>query len=333
MDKKNYFDNLTVSSSPHLVTSLDTQKTMMMVMIAICPAFIMSVVMFGVRALILTIVCVACSAFFEWAYNKLMHKTQTVQDLSACVTGLILAMNLPSSFPFWMAIIGCFTAVIITKAIFGGLGKNIANPAIVGRIVLLLSFTTEMTTWPVTNFQNIDGTTGATALGVLGEIAKGNTEMALPSNMDLFLGNCGGSMGEVSAIAILIGGLFLIWKKIISPIIPCAFIGTVFVFALIYYAATGSDLGALNMAIFHVCAGGVMFGAFFCATDYVTSPIMDKGKLIFGIGCGAVTMIIRLWCSYPEGVSFAILFMNMMTPLIDNYTIDKFYGGAKKNEK
>ena len=139
-------------------------------------------------------------------------------------------------------------------------------------------------------------------------------------------------MGEVSAIAILIGGLFLIWKKIISPIIPCAFIATVFVFALIYYGVTGGmgDANAIQMAIFHVCAGGVMFGAFFCATDYVTSPIMDKGKLIFGIGCGAVTMIIRLWCSFPEGVSFAILFMNMLTPLIDNYTIDKFYGGAKK---
>ena len=332
MDKK-YFDNLTVSSSPHLVTPLDTQKTMLMVLIAMVPAFVMSIVVFGVRPIILTAVCAVSAAFFEWAFNALLKRPQTVSDLSACVTGVILAMNLPSNFPYWMAIIGTFTAIVIVKGLFGGLGKNIANPAIVGRIVLLLSFTTDMTTWPVTNFSNVDGTTGATALGVLGEIAKGNTEMALPSNMDLFLGNCGGSMGEVSAIAILIGGIFLIWKKIISPIIPCAFIGTVFVFALIYYGVTGGDMGALHMAIFHVCAGGVMFGAFFCATDYVTSPIMDKGKLIFGIGCGAVTMIIRLWCSYPEGVSFAILFMNMMTPLIDNYTIDKFYGGAKKNEK
>ena len=333
MDKNTFFDNLTVSSSPHLVTKLDTQKTMMMVCLAICPALIVSVVMFGIRALILTIVCVAASAFFEWAYNKLMHRPQTVSDCSACVTGLILAMNLPSSFPYWMAIIGCFVSIVIVKCMFGGLGRNIANPAIVGRIVLLLSFTTQMTTWPLTRLSGVDATTDATALNLLGEVAKGTPGITLPSNMDLFLGNCGGSMGEVSALAILIGGVFLIWRKIISPIIPAAFIGTVFVFALIYYAVIGGDYGAFHMAIFHICAGGVMFGAFFCATDYVTSPIMNKGKLVFGIGCGLVTMIIRIWCSYPEGVSFAILFMNMMTPLIDRWAINNFYGGAKKNEK
>ena len=332
MDKKTYYNNLTVSSSPHLVTALDTQKTMMMVLIALVPSLVMSVVVFGIRPIILTAVCMAASAFFEYAYNKLMKKTSTVQDLSACVTGAILAMNLPSNFPYWMAIIGCFTAIVVVKGIYGGLGRNIANPAIVGRIVLLLSFTTQMTTWPVPKQAASDAVTEPTALGILSEIAKGKPG-TLPSNMDLFLGYVGGSMGEVSAVAILIGGAFLIWKKIISPIIPVSFIASVFLFALAYYGIKGGDYNAVQMAVFHVCAGGVMFGAFFCATDYVTSPIMNKGRLIFGIGCGVITMVIRIWCNYPEGVSFAILFMNMMTPLIDKVVIKRTYGGAKKNEK
>jgi electron transport complex protein RnfD len=333
MDNK-FYNNLTVSSSPHLVTSLDTSKTMMMVLIALAPAFIMSVIVFGVRAIILTAVCVVASAFFEWAYSKLMHKPNTVGDLSACVTGAILAMNLPSNFPYWMAIIGCFVAIVIVKCLFGGLGRNIANPAIVGRIVLLLSFTTQMTTWPVPRQAQTDATTGATALGVLQEVVKGKAAVGdLPTNSELFLGFVGGSMGEVSALAILIGGCFLIWKKIISPAIPVSFIGAVFVFSLIYYGVKGGDYNALHMAIFHVCAGGVMFGAFFCATDYVTSPIMTKSRIIYGILCGVITMIIRLFASYPEGVSFAILFMNMCTPLLDDFVIKRTYGGAKKNEK
>lgn len=326
-----YYDNLTVSSSPHLVTGLDTRKTMMMVLIALIPSFLVSIYVFGFRVIILTIVCVVASVFFEWGYNKLMKKPQTIGDLSACVTGTILAFNLPSSFPYWMAIIGCFVAIVVVKMLYGGLGRNIANPAIVGRIVLLLSFTTQMTTWPVTRLAATDATTGATPLGLL-QAAKGGS-VSLPSNMEMFLGFIGGSMGEVSALAILIGGAFLIWKKIISPTIPLTFIGTVFVFAFIYYSIVGGDYSAMHMAIFHICAGGVMLGAFFCATDYVTSPIMPLGKVIFGIGCGVVTMVIRLWCSFPEGVSFAILFMNVLCPLIDNFAIKKFYGGAKKNEK
>lgn len=330
MENKMY-NNLSVSSAPHLVTGLDTRKTMAMVLIALVPSFLVSIYVFGIRVILLTLVCVAASVFFEWAYCKLMKRPQTVQDLSACVTGTILAFNLPSNFPYWMAIVGCFVAIVIVKMLYGGLGRNIANPAIVGRIVLLLSFTTQMTTWPVTNLATTDATTGATPLALLAEANGG--AVALPSNMEMFLGFIGGSMGEVSAVALLIGGLFLIWKKIISPIIPVTFIATVFVFALVYYGVIGGDYNAFNMAIFHVCAGGVMLGAFFCATDYVTSPIMPVGKIIFGIGCGVVTMVIRLWCAYPEGVSFAILFMNVLTPLIDNYVIKKTYGGAKKNEK
>lgn len=325
MDKKTY-SNLVVSSAPHLVTNMDTTKIMLMVLIGLAPSFLVSIYVFGMRVIALTAVCIAASMFFEWAWNKLMHKTQTVGDLSAAVTGTLIAFNVPSGLPYWIAIVGCFVAIIVVKQLYGGMGKNIVNPAITARIVLFISFATEMTTWPLPRMA-ADATSTATPLGVL---AEGGAE--LPSNMQMFLGFIGGSMGEVSAIALLIGGLFLIWKKIISPIIPCCFIGTVFVFALIYYAATGNG-DALQMAVFHVLAGGVMLGAFFMATDYVTSPLLPMGKVIFGIGCGIITMVIRLWGQYPEGVSFSILIMNCLTPLIEDFCQKRLYGGAKKNEK
>lgn len=325
MDKKTY-SNLVVSSAPHLVTNMDTTRIMLMVLIGLAPSFLVSIYVFGMRVIALTAVCIAASMFFEWAWNKLMHKKQTVGDLSAAVTGTLIAFNVPSGLPFWIAILGCFVAIIVVKQLYGGMGKNIVNPAITARIVLFISFATEMTTWPLPKMA-ADATSTATPLGVLSE---GGAE--LPSNMQMFLGFIGGSMGEVSAIALLLGGLFLIWKKIISPIIPCCFIGTVFVFALIYYGATGEG-EALQMAIFHVLAGGVMLGAFFMATDYVTSPLLPMGKVIFGIGCGLITMVIRLWGQYPEGVSFSILIMNCLTPLIENFCQKRLYGGAKKNEK
>ena len=325
MDKKTY-SNLVVSSAPHLVTNMDTTKIMLMVLIGLAPSILVSIDVFGMRVIALTAVCIIASMFFEWAWNKLMHKTQTVGDLSAAVTGTLIAFNVPAGLPYWIAIVGCFVAVIVVKQLFGGMGKNIVNPAITARIVLFISFATEMTTWPLPRMA-ADATSTATPLGVL---AEGGAE--LPSNMQMFLGFIGGSMGEVSAIALLIGGLFLIWKKIISPIIPCCFIGTVFLFALIYYGATGEG-EALQMAVFHVLAGGVMLGAFFMATDYVTSPLLPMGKVIFGIGCGLITMIIRLWGQYPEGVSFSILIMNCLTPLIENFCQKRLYGGAKKNEK
>ena len=327
MDKK-YYDNLIVSASPHLVTALDTQKTMLMVILALVPSLLVSTYVFGFRVLILTAVCIAASMFFEWAWNKLMKKQQTVGDLSAALTGTLIAFNVPSGLPYWIAIVGCFVAIIVVKQLFGGVGKNIVNPAITARIVLFISFATEMTTWPLPRMnQTADALTGATPLGVL---AEGNP-VDLPSNMELFLGYVGGSMGEVSAIALLIGGIFLVWKKIISPIIPCCFIGTVFVFSLIYYGATGTG-DALQMAIFHILAGGVMLGAIFMATDYVTSPLLPAGKVVFGIGCGIITMLIRLFGQYPEGVSFSILIMNCLTPLIDTFFQKRMYGGAK-NEK
>ncbi len=320
MEKKQN-NNLLVSTAPHIVAPGDTQKTMALVLIALAPAFIVSIYVFGARVILLTAVCVLSCMVFEWLWNKLMHKKQTVMDLSSAVTGVLLAFNVPSGLPIWMAVLGSFVAIIICKQFFGGIGKNFVNPAITARIVLFISFATEMTTWPVP-FKG-DAVTGATPLGIL---AEGGGE--LPNNTQMFLGLIGGSFGEVSAIALLIGGVFLVWRKVISPIIPACFIGTVFVFALIYYSAAGIpecavDANAFDMAIFHVLAGGVMLGAIFMATDYVTSPLLPFGKVIMGVGCGVITMVIRIWGQYPEGVSFSILIMNIMVPLIDRLALNR----------
>ncbi len=326
--------NLSVSSSPHLVTKLDTKKTMQYVVLALVPAIVMATVYFGFGALLRVVLGGVFCWASEYLYDKVMKKKDTTGDCSFAVTGVILALNLPANFPIWMEAIGCVVAIVIVKCLYGGLGKNIANPAIVGRIVLLLSFTSYMTSWPLTTFQKaaagVDAVTGATPLGELSDGAA-----VLPSLTDMLIGNIGGAMGETCTIAILLGGAFLIWKKIISPIIPLTYIGTVFVFSLIYYACVGGagQYGALGMAVFEVLAGGVCFGAFFCATDYVTSPIMDRGKYIYAVGCGLFTMIIRLFASYPEGASFAILFMNAMTPLIDRFVIRQYYGVAKKEKE
>lgn len=315
-------DNLIVSSSPHLVDDITTSKIMTYVLIALFPALVVSGIVFGPRAIILTLVCAVSSVLFEYLFNKITKRSQTISDRSAIVTGVLLAFNIPSNFPYWMAIIGCFVAIVIVKCLFGGIGQNFANPALVARIVLFISFATNMTSWPVPGeriFLASDAKTAATPLGLLQHGDFDN----MPSNMSLFLGTIGGSMGEVSALALLIGGLFLIWKKVISPITPVCFIAVVAIFALL----AGQD------PVFHVCAGGVMIGAFFMATDYATTPITNLGKAIFGIGCGFLTMSIRLFGSYPEGVSFAIVIMNMCTPLIDMACQKKLYGGAEKNEK
>ncbi len=317
-------DNLIVSSSPHLVTTLDTQKTMLIVMACLVPSLAVSTYVFGPRVLLLTIVSIAACMFFEWGWNALLKRRQTVGDMSAALTGMLLAFNVPSGLPIWTLLIGDFAAIIVVKQLFGGIGKNLVNPAITARIILFISFATEMTDWTVPRMA-ADATSTATPLGVLAE----GSATDLPSNVHMFLGFIGGSFGEVSAIALILGGAFLIWKKIISPIIPCCFIGTVFVFALIYYAATGTG-DPFQMAIFHILAGGVMLGAFFMATDYVTSPLLPQGKVVFGIGCGLMTMIIRLWGQYPEGVSFSILLMNCLTPLINDFFQKRMYGGKKK---
>jgi len=325
-NEKKVYDKLLVTAAPHLVSPLDTQKVMANVLVAMAPAFAVGIYVFGLRVITLTLICVLASVGFEWLYNKMLHKQQTAGDLSAAVTGVLIAFNVPSSLPYWIAIIGCFIAIIIIKQLFGGLGRNFVNPAITARIVLFVSFATQMTTWPLPKMSTVtDATTGATPLGVWAT-DKSVDVMTQFSNTDMFLGFIGGCVGEVSAFALLIGGLYLVWKKIISPIIPVAYIGTVFVIALV-------TSGSFSMALFHVFAGGVMLGAFFMATDYVTTPTLPIGKIIFGVGCGLLTMVIRIWGAYPEGVSFSILLMNVATPLIEKYTIERSYGGAKKNEK
>ena len=320
MENRKFHNNLIVSTAPHIVSDDDTTKIMGTVLLALMPALVAGIYVFGMGALVRAIAGVLAAVFFEWAYNMLTHKRQTIGDLSAAVTGLLIAFNVPSTIPVWEIVLACFVAIFIVKQLYGGIGKNFVNPAITARIFLFISFASSMSTWPLPKMnQTADAVTGATPLGLL---AEGSSE--LPSNMEMFLGFIGGSMGEVSAIALLIGGIFLIWRKVISPIIPCAFIGTVFLIALIYYK------GSFSMGLFHIFAGGVMLGAFFMATDYVTTPKLPLGKLLFGIGCGFITMLIRLWGSYPEGVSFSILLMNIMTPLINRLTFKSYIkeGGA-----
>ncbi len=316
--------NLVVSAAPHVVNPVDTASIMRDVVIALIPAIGVATYVFGVRALILTAVCAAACVFFEWLARKIMKRDSTIGDWSAVVTGVILACNLPVTIPYWMAVVGCFIAIVIVKQVFGGLGQNFANPAIVARIALFIGFATPMTTWAVTSRMSqaiidtsVDAVTGATPLGIF---AKGGT---LPSNLDMFLGLINGSMGEISAVALIIGGVYLCVRKVIEPTIPVCYIGTVAALALVM----GLD------PVFHICAGGVMLGAIFMATDYVTSPITTKGKIIFGIGCGLLTMLIRIFSSYPEGASFAILLMNILVPHIDSITKMKLNGvengGAK----
>lgn len=310
--------NLIVSSSPHIMDEASTSRIMICVIAGLFPSFGVAVFVFGARPIFLTLVCVLACMAFEYLFNKIMKRDSTHEDFSAAVTGALLAFNLPVNMPYWQAIIGCFVAIIIVKQLFGGIGQNFVNPAITARIVLLISFATPMTTWPTAEriFVATDAVTGATPLGLF---SQGELD-ALPSNIEMFMGTIGGSMGETSAVAILIGGIFLIYKRIITPAIPISFLGTMVLFSLL----VGVD------PLFQILAGGAMLGAFFMATDYGTSPITTSGKIVFGIGCGALTMVIRLYGSYPEGVSFAILLMNIVTPHIDNLSRRRLYGGGEK---
>lgn len=322
-------DLLIIKNSPHITTVTDTGHLMRLVLLALGLPSISAVYRFGIHALLLLLTCVAASLICEWGYEKLLHLPLTVRDGSACVTGLILGLNLPPTLPLWMAVIGCFVSIVIVKKLFGGLGRNFANPAIVGRIVLLLSFPAQMSVWSLPGQSSVvDAVTGATPLALT---ALDVTAVKFPSFIDLFLGNCAGSIGETCRLAILIGGLFLIVMKVISPIIPVSFLGTIFVLAAVYGHLTGADV--LNTAMYHLLTGGAVFGAFFCATDYVTSPATTGGKWLFGIGCGLITIVIRLYAAYPEGVSFAILFMNITAPLLDQIFINRHIKEGKKHAK
>lgn len=301
---------LKVSSSPHQVKGATTQKVMTAVIIALMPSLIAATVLFGYRAITLTLVTVASCVAFEFLFRKLLKRENRISDLSAVVTGLLLAFNLPVTLPYWMAVVGAFVAIVVAKEFFGGLGQNFANPAIVGRIVLMLSFTTAMTTF-TEPFAGADAVTGATPLAA---------EKGVYSLTDLLLGLHGGVMGEVCAIAILLGGIFLIVTRIISPIIPLCYVGTYFVSSLL----AGQD------ALYMTLSGGLLLGAFFMATDYVTSPVTKWGKVIFAVGCGLITFVIRSFASMTEGVSFAILIMNLLVPLIERYTVPKPFGYLRK---
>lgn len=306
-------EKLIVTSSPHVKSSTTTSTIMRDVIIALIPALIASNIIFGLRAGLVTAVCVASCVGFEYLSRRIMNKKNTISDLSAVVTGIILAFNLPSTMPLWMCVIGSFVAIVIVKQLFGGIGQNFANPAITARIVLLVSFGTQMTNWAAPKIVAVaDAVSGATPMG---QIAAGET----PNLLNMFLGTTGGSLGETSALALLIGGIYLVYRKVINPIIPVAFIGTVFVFTAV--------LGVNPLA--QILGGGLFLGAIFMATDYSTSPVTNMGKLIFGIGCGLITVLIRVFGSYPEGVSFAILLMNILVPYIDKATKLKALGGKR----
>ena len=311
---------LTVSASPHVRSAQTVSGIMLNVIIALIPALAASVWLFGLRVLLVCAVTVSVSVLSEYIARKVMKRHNTIGDLSAVVTGLILAFNLPVSIPLWMAAIGSVIAIVVAKQFFGGIGQNFVNPAIAGRIILMVSFPTAMTTWTAPfAYKSTQGTiTTATPLAA--------EESELPSLLKMFLGMRGGSLGETCAAALIIGGLYLIIRKIISHSIPLSFIGTVAVIMLI------AGKGDLSFVAYQLLSGGLMLGAFFMATDYATSPINFKGKIIFGIGCGIITSMIRLFGSLPEGVSFAIILMNILVPHIENLTTPKPFGTAKEKK-
>jgi len=317
---------MVVSPAPHIRDRVTTNRIMLDVIIALCPALVVAIWVFGPRAALVTGVCVAACVFFEWAYEKLLKRKNTVGDFSAALTGVLLAYNLPVTIPLWQAIFGSFVAIILVKQLFGGLGKNFANPAITARIIMFLAFPITMTTWvvPFDWKTATDAVTGATPLVELLHIFRGES-YTLPTTWNLFLGVHGGCLGETSELALLIGFAYLVIRRVITPIVPLAFIGTVF--GLTFLA------GGFDFSVYHLLSGGLFLGAIFMATDYVTTPQTNRGRAIFGIGCGLITVLIRLYGSYPEGVSFSILLMNMLVPFINKATYKKALGGLKNERK
>lgn len=297
--------SLSVSCSPHIRDNSWTRAIMMDVLIALVPALVASVLVFGFRALAVVAVCVVCAVGSEWLFELGVKRPVTVGDLSAAVTGTLLAFCLPVSIPLWIAGLGSVIAIVVVKQLFGGIGENFANPAVTGRVILLVAFSSQMANWTV------DGVSSATPLAA---ISAGGE---VPGLMDMFLGLRAGSLGETCGLALLLGGLYLLARRIITWQIPVAYLGTVILFALV----------AQQSVPYQLMGGGLLLGAFFMATDYSTSPVTGLGKLIYGVGCGLLTMMIRTWGGYPEGVSFAILLMNIVTPHIDRLTRTMPLGG------
>ncbi len=328
---------LNVSPSPHQQSIETTRRLMFGVVIALAPALAASVYFFGLGAIIVTLTSVLSCVAVEYLIQKfILKKEPSISDGSAVVTGLLLAFNVPSNLPVYIIVIGAVISIGVAKMTFGGLGSNPFNPALVGRVFLLVSFPVKMTSWPVpTGFKTgyLDAVTGATPLGIMSEgIKNGETVSALmekiPSHMQLFYGYMGGSMGEIAAAALIIGGIYLIWKKIITWHIPVSILVTVALFTGILWLA---DPTKFADPLFHLLTGGIMLGAIFMATDYVTSPMTHKGMIIYGVGIGVITVLIRTWGAYPEGVSFAILIMNAFVPLLNMYIKPKRFGKEVKH--
>ena len=307
-------DRMIVSVAPHIRGKVTTRRIMLDVIIALCPALVAAVLIFGFRAALITGVCVITCVFFEWAFQKIVKRKNTIKDLSAVITGILLAFNLPVGIPVWQAVFGSFVAIIFVKMLFGGLGKNFANPAATARIVMFLAFSVEMTTW----VQIPDAVSGATPLALLmrGDINE------LPGLWNMIIGTRGGCLGETSTIALVIGGIYLLIRRVITWHAPVTFIATVFALTAIFG----------EQPLYHLFGGGLFLGAIFMATDYVTTPQTSRGRIIFGVGAGIFTVLIRLYGSYPEGVSFAILLMNLAVPYINKITMKKALG-AKKEAK
>ena len=322
---------LIASSSPHIRSNEDTRSIMLDVIIALLPALAWSVYAFGWKALLLTAVSVVSCVFWEWAYRKLMKKSSMIGDLSAVVTGILLSFVCPVDLPWWAVIIGAFFSIVVVKQLYGGIGCNFLNPALAGRAFLLASYATAMTSWAIPQIRP-DVTSAATPLQIMkeGTAEAFNTLMQNYSISDMFLGKIGGSLGEVSSLCLLVGGVFLLIRKVISWHTPVAYIGTVAILSLI---AAPAGIGAVDYMLYNVFGGGLMLGAFFMATDYVTSPFTLKGKLVYGVALGIVTFAIRYWGSYTEGVSFALLFMNLWVPYINDLTRQTPYGYIKPAKK
>ena len=316
-------EKLIVSSSPHIHSKVTTQGIMRDVLIALTPAAIASVVLFGIQALLIIVTCVASAMLSEFLFNLACKKPQTLRDLSAAVTGLILALCLPAKVELWQCVIGAAFAIVVVKCFFGGLGYNFANPAATGRVFLFLAFSASVGGGSITRFADAELVSSATPL----EIIKLGSEAPLPSLLDMFLGNRGGAIGETCALALIIGGLYLIIRRVIHWHTPAVYLATVFLFSL----AVKQDLTA---ALYQLLGGGVIIAAFFMITDYVTTPINKFGKMVFAFGCGILTVVFRFWGSYPEGASFAIIIMNIVTPYIEKLCEYKPLGKVgQKNEK
>lgn len=322
----------TISPSPHIHSGDSVNKIMYSVILALAPAFIWSVVVFGLDSVRVTLLAVAACMAFEFLIQKFILKVKPqIADGSAALTGVLLAFNVPASIPSWMLIVGSLVAIGIAKMPYGGLGNNPFNPALVGRVFMLISFPVQMTSWPAIHASGVDAVTTATPLAMLKEGIKNGQPVVeifkeMPSNMDLFLGNMSGSLGEISVFALLIGGVFMLVRKIITWHIPVSVLVSAAVFAGIFWMIDPSKYAD---PIFHLMTGGLVLGAFFMATDMVTSPMNAKAQIVFGIGIGVLSILIRIWGAYPEGVSFAILIMNALVPLFNRFIKPKRFGEVK----